>query len=457
MSLTIAPPIDDHVGRLLVHPGDDGWDPARAAWNLAVDQRPAAVAFPETPEEVVAVVDYARTRGLRVAPQGTGHNASAIRSLERTVLVKTSRMRQVVVDPSARTARIGAGALWEDVATAAHEYGLAALSGSSPDVGAVGYTLGGGVSWLVRAHGLSCNHVRSIDVVTADGRLVRASHDDEPELFWALRGGGGSFGLVTGMELELFEVAEVFAGAMFWPMEQAAEVMNTWQRLTLGFPEAMTSVARVLQLPPIPDVPEPLRGRSFTVVEAIFLGDAEEGSRLLEPLRALRPEIDTLAMIPPVELIRLHMDPEQPVPAIAGGQMLRRFPSEAIDALLAVAGPGTDSPLLTLEIRHVGGAAGRPTDGSGALASLDGDYMTFGGGIPMTAELGVAIQSRLAALGHTLAPWTSDTTYLNFVEHPADSASFYPPETYARLRAAKRTYDPHELFLANHPIPPAEA
>jgi hypothetical protein len=457
MSMTITPPIDDRVGRLLVHPGDDGWDAARLAWNLAVDQRPAAVAFPETPEDVVAVVDYARTRGLRVAPQGTGHNAAAIRSLERTVLVKTSRMRQVVVDPSARTAWVGAGALWADVATAANEYGLAALSGSSPDVGAVGYTLGGGVSWLVRTHGLSCNNVRSIDVVTADGRLVRASHDVEPELFWALRGGGGSFGIVTGMELELFPITEVFAGAMFWPMEQATEVMHTWRKLTLGFPEAMTSVARVLQLPPIPDVPEPLRGRAFTVVEAIFLGDAEEGSRLLDPLRALQPEIDTLAMIPPVELLRLHMDPEQPVPAIGDGRLFRTFPSEAIDALLAVAGPGTDSPLLTLEVRHIGGAARRPAAGHGALAVLDGDYMSFGAGIPMTPELGVAIQARIDALDHVLAPWSADTTYLNVVEHPADSSSFYPPETYARLRAAKRTYDPDELFLANHPIPPAEA
>jgi hypothetical protein len=455
MSMTITPPIDDRVGRLLVHPGDHGWDAARAAWNLAVDQRPVAVAFPETSDDVVAIVEYARTRGLRVAPQGTGHNAAAIRSLDRTVLVKTSRMRQVVVEPSARTAWVGAGVLWEEVATAAHEHGLAALSGSSPDVGAVGYTLGGGVSWLVRTHGLSCNNVRSIDVVTADGRLVRTSHDREPELFWALRGGGGSFGIVTGMELDLFPITEVFAGAMFWPMDRAAEILHAWRQLTPGFPETMTSVARVLQLPPIPDVPEHLRGRAFTVVEAIFLGDAEEGRRLLEPLRVLQPEIDTLAVIPPVELLHLHMDPEQPVPVVGGGQLFRGFPSEAIDALLAVAGPGTDSPLLTLEVRHIGGAARRPAAGHGALAALDGDYMTFGGGIPMTPELGVAIQARIDALDRVLDPWSSDTTYLNFVEHPSDSSSFYPPETYARLRAAKRTYDPDELFLANHPIPPA--
>jgi hypothetical protein len=456
MSLTITPPMDDRVGHLLIHPDDDGWDEARAAWNLVADQRPAAVAFPETAADVVAIVEYARARGLRVAPQGTGHNATAIASLDRTVLVKTSRMREVVVDPSTRTAHVGAGALWEDVVTAAHEHGLAALSGSSPDVGVVGYTLGGGVSWMARTYGLSCNNVRSIDVVTADGRLVRTSSEIEPELFWALRGGGGSFGIVTGLEVALFPLTEVFAGAMFWPMERAAEVLHTWQRLTPSFPETMTSVGRLLQLPPLPDIPEPLRGRAFVVVEAVFLGDAEQGSLLLEPLRALTPEIDTLAMVPPTELLRLHMDPEQPVPAIMGGQLLRRFPSDAIDALLAVAGPSTDSPLLTLEIRHIGGAAGRSGDGCGALAALEGEYMAIGGGVPMTPELGVAIEARIDALKSALAPWSSDAAYLNFFERPADASAFYPPETYARLRAAKVTYDPDELLVSNHPIPPAD-
>lgn len=456
MSVTITPPTDDRAGHLLIYPSDDGWDEARTAWNLVADQHPAAVAFPESSDDVVAIIEHARAHGLRVAPQGTGHNATAIASLERTVLVKTSRMREVIIDPFTRTARIGAGALWEDVVTVAHEHGLTALAGSSPDVGAVGYTLGGGVSWLARAFGLSCNNVRSIDVVLADGRLVRTSSEHEPELFWALRGGGGSFGIVTGMELTLFPLTEVFAGAMFWPMERATEIMRAWQRLTLDFPETMTSAVRLLQLPPLPDVPEPLRGRAFVVVQAAFLGDADEGDLLLEPLRALQPEIDTLAVIPPIGLLRLHMDPEQPVPAIGGGQLLRGFPREAIDAMLAVAGPDTDSPLLSLEVRHIGGAMGRATEGHGALTALDGDYLTFGVGVPMSPELGVAIGSRIAALDDALSPWSSDTAYLNYVDQPADSRSFYPPDTYERLRAAKRMYDPQELILSNHPIPPAD-
>jgi hypothetical protein len=243
---------------------------------------------------------------------------------------------------------------------------------------------------------------------------------------------------------------------MFWPVDRAAEIMHTWQQLTLEFPETMTSVAGSCSCPRSPTCPS----RCGVVRSRSLRQSSSATPRGQPPARApsrAEPEIDTLAMMPPVELIRLHMDPEQPVPAISGGQLLRSFPSEAIDAMLAVAGPDTDSPLLTLEVRHIGGAAGRMADGHGALAALEGDYMTFGGGIPMTPELGVAIGSRIAALESVLAPWSSDTTYLNFVERPAGSSSFYPPDTYARLRAAKRTYDPDELFLSNHPIPPASS
>jgi quercetin dioxygenase-like cupin family protein len=457
-SFTLDPTTaDNRLDQLLVRPGDDDWDTARAAWNLAVDQRPVAVALPETAADVVALVDHARAHGLRIAPQGTGHNAGAIASLDRTLLVKTTKLREVVVDPVARTARVGAGVLWEEVVDAVHPHGLAALSGSSPDVGVVGYTLGGGLSWLARSYGLSCNNVRSIELVTADGRLVRTSADEEPELFWALRGGGGSFGIVTAMEIELFPITEVYAGAMMWPLERASEILHTWRELTAGFPEAMTSVGRVLNLPPIPDIPEPLRGRSFALVEVIFLGDAEEGARLIEPLRALQPEIDTVAVVPPAALVRLHMDPEQPVPGFGDVRLLRELPAEAVDAVVEVAGPGTGSPLLSLEVRHIGGAAGRAPEGHGALPGLAGEFMVFGVGMPVTPELGVAIRASLDDMGEKLAPWVADTTYLNLVEQPADAASFYAADTYARLREAKRRYDPADLFLSNHPIPPSGA
>src|SRR5687767_10118689 len=183
-----------------VTPADPEWDVARQAWNLAVDQRPAIVALPESADDVVAVVRYARAHGLRIAAQGTGHNAGPLGPLDGTVLVKTSRMRGVTVDPDARTVRVDAGVLWQEATNAAAEHGLAALAGSSPDVGVVGYSLGGGISWLARKHGIGANQVTAIELVTADGRFVRADAENEPDLFWALRGGGGAFGVVTAIE-----------------------------------------------------------------------------------------------------------------------------------------------------------------------------------------------------------------------------------------------------------------
>src|SRR5947209_1242014 len=186
----------------IVIPQHARFDEARQAWNLAVDQRPAAVVFPESTQDVAAAILFAREFGQQVAAQGTGHNAGPLGSLEDTILLKTERMRRVTIDPVARTARVEAGALWLEVVEAAAQHGLAALAGSSPDVGVVGYTLGGGVSFLGRKYGLAANAVRAIELVTADGSLVRADRDDEPDLFWALRGGGGSFGIVTALELD---------------------------------------------------------------------------------------------------------------------------------------------------------------------------------------------------------------------------------------------------------------
>jgi FAD/FMN-containing dehydrogenase len=254
---SISAPLDP----LIVRPEDDGWDEARQAWNLAVDQRPAAVALPATVDDVIDVVHWAREQGLRVAAQGTGHAAAAHASLEDAVLVKTARMREMHVDAELRRARVGAGVVWSDVSAAAAEFGLAALSGSGPDVGVVGYTLGGGVSWLARRYGLAANSVLAVEVVTADGNLVRADRHHEPDLFWALRGGGGAFGIVTALEFELYPVAEVYAGTLFWPMEQAETVLEAWRVWVEKVPVELTSLGRLLNVPPIPEVPAHLRGR----------------------------------------------------------------------------------------------------------------------------------------------------------------------------------------------------
>ncbi len=215
----------------LVLPGDPEWDEARRAWNLAVDQRPFAVALVESVEDVVKVVEFARAHGLRIAPQGTGHGASALAVLDDTILVKTTRLRGVEIDAGAHRARIEAGALWEDVVEPAAEQGFMVLHGSSPDVGVVGYTLGGGMGWLARSRGLAANSVTAVELVTAEGRFVRLDSENEPDLFWAVRGGGGSFGVVTALELELYPTPELYAGAMFWPVERAVRGVACLARL----------------------------------------------------------------------------------------------------------------------------------------------------------------------------------------------------------------------------------
>jgi FAD/FMN-containing dehydrogenase len=206
----------------VVTPGDAAWDEARRAWNLTVDQQPTAVAIPESVADVRQIVDFAREEGLRVAPQGTGHGAAALGSLEETILVKLHRLRGVEIDPERRSARVEAGVIWVEVVEAAAEHGLAALSGSSPDVGVVGYTLGGGLSWLARKHGIGANHVTAAELVTADGTLRRVDREHEPDLFWAIRGGGGDFGIVTALEFDLFALTDVYAGVLWFPVSEQA-------------------------------------------------------------------------------------------------------------------------------------------------------------------------------------------------------------------------------------------
>jgi FAD/FMN-containing dehydrogenase len=440
-------------GRLagqVVLPGDRGWDAARQAWNLAVDQRPFAVALVETAEDVVAVVDFARSRGLRIAPQSTGHGASALAHLGDAILVKVERMRRVEIDGLSRRARVEAGAIWADVVEPAAEQGFVVLHGSSPDVGITGYTLGGGMGWLARSHGLSANSVTAVEIVTADGRLVRADRDSEPDLFWAVRGGGGNFGVVTALEIALYETPELYAGAMFWPVERAGEVLRVWREWTETVPDTVTSVGRVLHFPPIPDVPESLRGGSFAVVEAVFTGPASEGATLVRPLRELEPVVDTFAAVAPTALQHLHMDPPKPVPAIGDGMFLEELPTEAIEAIVKSGGP----PLLTLEVRHLGAALTRPSASQGAVGSIDAAYVMFAAGLAPTPEIAAAVSEAVDRAKAALAPWESERTYSNFSERPTDAARLYPAQTYRRLRRIKAVYDPGELFVANHPIAP---
>jgi FAD/FMN-containing dehydrogenase len=434
--------------------GDGGYDEARRAWDLVVDQRPAVVVYAESAVDVVRAVRFARSQGMRIAPQSTGHGAGPVESLEGAMLLKTARMRSVDVDAASGVARAQAGAQWEDVTVAVGEYGLAALAGTSPNVGVTGYTLGGGMGWLSRRYGLAANSVTAVEVVTPDGQLVRADAEHEPDLFWAVRGGGGSVGVVTALEMALYPVADLYAGALFFSLDHGADILHAWRRWTDTVPDEMTSLGRILRLPAVDEIPAALRGRAFALVEAAYLGAARAGAELLGPLRELGPELDTFATIRPPALAQLNMDPEQPMPVVGDGAFLADVPAAAIDTVLALAGPGVDTPVQSIEIRHLGGALARETPDAGAQPKIDAKYAMFAGGFPPTPELASGIRTRVRALKDALAPWHAGYDYYNFVETPAEAEVVLPPASYDRLQSIKATYDPDQTIISAHPVRP---
>jgi FAD/FMN-containing dehydrogenase len=442
------PEIDGDV----IAPGDAGWDAARAAWNLAFDQRPELVAVPRSIEDVRELVAFAREHGLRVAMQGTGHNAGAIGSLAGSILVRTHELRGVEIDAEARTARVLAGAIWDDVVQPASDLGLAPLAGSSPDVGVVGYTLGGGIGWMARKRGLAAESVTAIELITADGELIRADAEHHAELFWSLRGGGSAPAAVVAVEMRLYEATELVSGALLFDAERTRDVLHAWREWVATVPEELTSCVRMLNVPPLPDVPEPLRGKSFAVVEATLLGTPGEMAQLLAPLRALGPEMDTVAPVAPAALVRLHMDPETPVPGLGDHVLLRELSARTVDALVDVAGPGSGSPLVSLEIRHLGGALATAPEGAGALGRLDGEFIAFGVGIPMDADVAGAIRGMLGHVVAALAADASERQYLNFAERPGAAKQAFDAETVERLRAVRAAYDPEGRFRAAHAL-----
>ncbi|GAA1477179.1 FAD-binding oxidoreductase [Nocardioides aestuarii] len=436
-------------------PGDPGYDAARSPWAVAVDQRPAAVAFPRTPTDVAAVVRCAAELGLRVAPQSTGHNAGPLagQGLDDVVLLQTRHLDEVSVDLERGIVRVGGGVTWEPVVAAAAAVGRSVLHGSSPDVGVVGYTLGGGMGWYARQHGLSAHHVVAVELVDARGELVRADADHHPELFWAVRGGGGSFGVVTALELRLLDHHTAFGGMMVWDLTRAPEVLPAWAAWAETAPDCVTTSLRLFRLPPMPELPDFLRGRELVVVDGAVLGTDEDAEAVLAPLRALEPEIDTFARVPAAALVRIHMDPEGPTPAASGTLTLAELPTDAMERMLDLVGPGRTSPLLLAELRQLGGAVGRPHPDAGVLTHLDGAFLLFAVGIAATPEMGAAAHAAAAELVAAMAPWGSDRTYLNFEEEPTDARRGYPAGAWEVLQGVRSAVDPDGRFVGNHPVP----
>jgi hypothetical protein len=432
---------------------DSDWDEARQGWNLIADQQPVAVAFATGPDDVSAVVRFAADNDLRVTAQGTGHGAATLGPLDDTILIKTTRMRGIEIDADAGTARVEAGVEGSELGEAAQAHGMCSLPGSSPNVGVIGYTLGGGLSWLGRRYGFACNRVRAIEAVTADGEQHRIDADTEPDLFWAMRGGGGNFAIVTVLEVDLVPVSEAYAGALLFPAELGAEAVRAYRDWADEAPEDVTSIVRFLRPPPIPDVPEPIRDKPLLTIDATCIGDKASGEELIAPLRALgEPIMDTFEQIPTAALSRIHMDPEPPVPGMGHHGLVRELPDDAVDAFCGVAGPEANPPFLLAELRHLGGALGRPAADGGALSMLDAEYGLFAVGIPMTPELGAALPPALDALVGAMEPWAAEGGYFNFAERPCDVDAIMPAETCDRLTEIKRTWDPDGVIVANHAV-----
>lgn len=445
-------PADRYVLR-----GDAGYDAARVPWNQAVSQLPAAVATPRSAEEVAAIVRGAAGTGVRVAAQSTGHNAGPLadRDLGDVILVRTSALAAVAVDAARRTARAEGGALWLPAVEAASASGLAALHGSSPDVGIVGYSLGGGIGWYARKLGLAANSVTAVELVVADGTVVRASADENAPLFWALRGGGGgSFGVVTALEFGLYPIETAYAGLLVWDISHAEEVLRRWAAWAPEAPDEVTTSFRILRLPPVPEVPEPFRGRSLAIIDgAVLATDDAAAAATIAELRALSPEIDTFARVPARSLVRLHMDPEGGAAGVSDSAMLAGLPDVAIDRFLDHVGAGVETSVAMAELRQLGGALARRHAGGGVLSHLDGSFVAFAGAMAFTEEMAERGRKETGRLVRALEPFRSDRVYLNFCENPTRVRDAFGADAWMQLKGIRSAVDPAGVFVANHDVP----
>jgi FAD binding domain len=435
---------------------DEDWDEARQAWNLAADQHPDAVAFVESADDVAKVIGFAHDNGLKVAGQGTGHGAAPLGPLEGTILIRTVRMRHVQVTDD--SARVEAGVLAEELGLAAHEGGRSFLPGTSPNVGVIGYSLGGGLSWLGRKYGWACNRINSIELVAADGEPRAVDGATDPELFWALRGAGGGYAIVTALHVELVPVTEAYAGTLLFPAEVAADGLRRYRDWTAELPDEVASILRFMNLPPIPDIPEPIRGKKLLQIAACVIGSQEDGEKALAPLREIgEPVMDTFDKVPSTALSRIAMDPEPPVPALGHHMTLGELPDEAIDTYVEVAGPESDSPLLLAEVRHLGGALARPAENGGALDKLDAEYVALGIGMLMDPNMREPIDAQLDKMMDAMKPWSAEGGYYNYAERPCDVDAILPEQTCRHLAQVKRSWDPDDLIRANHAVALATA
>lgn len=416
-------------------------------FNVALERHPAAVVDAADAADIAATVRFAAAHGMTVGVFATGHGGTPVGS--RSILVRTTALDTCEVDPEQRTARIGAGVRWQSVLDAAVPHGLAPLCGSAPTVGVVGYLSGAGIGPLVRTVGSSADHIRSMTVVTGDGTLVTATADENPELFWGLRGGKGTLGIVTEAVIEMPVIAEIYGGALYFDGADAVRVLRAWRDWAAGLPdEASTSLA-LLNLPAMPQVPPMLAGKLTVAVRYASVADAESAAAVLAPIReSAQPLLDAVGPMPYAAVGAIHADPPGPMPVRERGGLLAALPDEAVDVIVgAVTSPV--APLLpVVEIRALGGAYAREPRVRSALCHRDAPFNLNMVGVLADEQAAAAVTGAVDGALAALEPWMTGATLPNFVasDDPARVRASYDEDTAAWLAALADRLDPHGVF-----------
>jgi FAD/FMN-containing dehydrogenase len=455
--------VDDGIVRALrgafggaVHlPGDVPYAAERLPWNRRIDPRPVIVAEATGPKDVQAAIRVAREHELPFGVQSTGHGTLV--PSDGGLLLRTSRMAAVEVDAERRTARAATGALWSDVIAAAAPFGLAPLSGT-PSVGVTGYTLGGGIGWLSRKYGFASDSLLRAEVVTSDGELRTVDAEENPDLFWAMRGGSGNFAIASSLEFRLYPVGQVYAGYSLYDITRAREALACYRDWALEEPDEMNTAITLMSLPDAPMIPEPMRGKRFLSIRVFHEGTAEDAEQRLRPLfDAAGPALMNGFAVMDFAASGVEMTGPPPPPVLARQQieLFREMPDGLLDILVEAAGPEGDSPVNAIEVRHWGGAMERPGPDAGPASHRDAPFSIIATAMYGVPDMDPVIASYIQQLSGKMAPYSTGGSFLNFLGDPAKAETAFTAENYARLRQVKRTWDPDNFFHLNHNIPPA--
>lgn len=444
-------------GSVLI-PGHPGYDMTRRGWNLAVEQHPAVIIVATSADDAAAGIRFAREHGLGVAVQSTGHGI--VHAADDAVLIVMSEQNEVFIDPERQVAHVEAGAIWKQVLDAGQEHGLAPLLGSSPYVGIVGYTMGGGMGWLARKYGYAADSVRAIMMVTPDGELRYASATQNADLFWGVRGGGSNFGVVTGLEFALYPVSEVYGGELMYPIERYADALRFFRDWVADLPDEMTSSITMMHFPPLPQLPEFLRGKKFVQVKAAYVGSSEQGEAYIQEwLDWATPIHNTFRVMPFSEVGSISNDPVDPMPSHVANELFNELSDDVID-IIARYNTDDRAPWVFTGIRHMGGAMQRADRSANAIGNRDAQFvMEIVSALPSPDALQPLVDY-IAEFKSELYPYTSGGNYLNFMapdEANLRTRDAYMPGTYERLVALKAKYDPDNLFRYSFSIPVSES